>query len=594
MKGMKKSREQLMNRHVITTTIKALRSIQIHTRLIVSFLMLSLMPLLIIGYMTYTHSSEDIKTKIESYSTQLMGEASKNLETELKHLESICEELVMTDVIQKELSQYKGVDVSNRYQISDDITQKFVEKMRLSSFKASSDITSINILVDENTVLGSGQNNYQYSQLSALYKEVVTHENRKYHYDILTDLNGEFEIAIDMLVTNHVSGEVIGVLILTFKAAYVSEICESLALGDGSQIFILNDEGIVITSNNQKEIPSGGRFYDPHMWMKLQDNIATNFRSFPITLKNEKQLAVYGQVQEPGWTIIGTIPYAYIQAESRQLMKNIAFISLLCIFLAIPMIFIISYSISTPLLKLKVVMSQAKNGILDVYIQDEDSDEISEMADCFNEMMGGIKNLVQENLNTQKEIVYKLGEVIEVRSQETGNHIKRVANYTKLLALKMGIAEEEAELIKMASTLHDIGKVSVPDSILLKPGKLTREEFEIMKKHTTVGHDILVNSNKKILRVAAEISLEHHEKFDGTGYPKGLLGQEISLKSRIIALVDVFDALGTDRVYKKKWALPEILAYLEEQRGKHFDPQILDMFFKSMDEIIEIRDRLED
>jgi response regulator RpfG family c-di-GMP phosphodiesterase len=158
----------------------------------------------------------------------------------------------------------------------------------------------------------------------------------------------------------------------------------------------------------------------------------------------------------------------------------------------------------------------------------------------------------------------------------------------------MGIAEEEAELIKMASTLHDIGKVSVPDSILLKPGKLTREEFEIMKKHTTVGHDILVNSNKKILRVAAEISLEHHEKFDGTGYPKGLLGQEISLKSRIIALVDVFDALGTDRVYKKKWALPEILAYLEEQRGKHFDPQILDMFFKSMDEIIEIRDRLED
>ncbi len=195
---------------------------------------------------------------------------------------------------------------------------------------------------------------------------------------------------------------------------------------------------------------------------------------------------------------------------------------------------------------------------------------------------------------TQKEIVFTLGEIAEARSRETGHHVKRVAEYSKIIALRAGLEERDADILRMAAPMHDVGKLTIPDAILNKPGLLTTEEFNLIKTHAQAGYDILKNSHREILKLAALIALEHQEKFDGSGYPFGKAGEEISVYGRIVAIADVFDALGCDRVYKKAWDLPRILAYFREQRGKHFDPFLTDKFIDGIDEIMEIRKRFPD
>lgn len=196
--------------------------------------------------------------------------------------------------------------------------------------------------------------------------------------------------------------------------------------------------------------------------------------------------------------------------------------------------------------------------------------------------------------DAQKEIIYTLGEISEVRSKETGNHVKRVAEFTKLLTLKYGLSESEAETISLASAMHDIGKLGIPSSILNKPGKLTEEEFEIIKTHSAIGYDMLKNSSNEIIRTASIIAFEHHEKYNGSGYPQGLKGKEINLYGRITAIADVFDALGSVRVYKPAWELDKILEYFKAQRGEHFDPELTDLFLKNIDEFLSIRDSFKD
>lgn len=202
--------------------------------------------------------------------------------------------------------------------------------------------------------------------------------------------------------------------------------------------------------------------------------------------------------------------------------------------------------------------------------------------------------LYNEIEETQKEILFIMGEIGESRSEETGNHVKRVAQYSYLLAKGIGLSEAEAELLKIASPMHDIGKVGIPDAILQKPGKLTKEEFEFMKTHTTIGYSLLKNSRRRIIQTAATIAHEHHEKWDGTGYPRCLKGEEIHLFSRITAIADVFDALSSERAYKKAWELERIVKLFNEERGKQFDPKLVDVFHKKLPEIIKIKEEFAD
>jgi response regulator RpfG family c-di-GMP phosphodiesterase len=197
--------------------------------------------------------------------------------------------------------------------------------------------------------------------------------------------------------------------------------------------------------------------------------------------------------------------------------------------------------------------------------------------------------LIREIEDAQREQLFTLGEIVETRSRETGHHVKRVAEYSKLLAIKCGLSAQEAEILWLASPLHDVGKVGIPDAVLNKPGKLTPEEFDVIKTHAQIGYDMLKVSKGRVLQAAAVIALQHHEKFDGTGYPRCLSGKDIHIYGRITGIADVFDALGVARVYKPAWELDKILEHFKEQRGKHFDPELLDVFFANLEEILQIR-----
>lgn len=211
-----------------------------------------------------------------------------------------------------------------------------------------------------------------------------------------------------------------------------------------------------------------------------------------------------------------------------------------------------------------------------------------------NERIVEIIALNKDILNTQKEVVFTMGTIGESRSKETGNHVKRVAEYSKLLAIHSGIPEYEAEMLRQASPMHDIGKIAIPDAILNKPGSFNETEREVMNTHARLGYDMLRHSDKTLLKIAATVAHEHHEKWDGTGYPNALKGENIHIYGRITALADVFDALGSDRVYKKGWELESIFTLFKEQKGKHFDPRLVDIFFEKIDEFLEIRDKFKD
>ncbi|MDB5934693.1 MAG: hypothetical protein JWQ01_2037 [Massilia sp.] len=202
--------------------------------------------------------------------------------------------------------------------------------------------------------------------------------------------------------------------------------------------------------------------------------------------------------------------------------------------------------------------------------------------------------LNQEITDTQAELILRLGDVVESRSNEAGNHVRRMSQVCHLLAQVSGLPEDETAVLMHAAPMHDIGKIATPDSVLLKPGKLTPEEWEIMKQHPTVGLSILDGSSRPILKAAAVIAHQHHEKFDGSGYPQGLKGHDIHKYARIVAVADVFDALSHARCYKEAWPVERVVSHLREVSGHHLDPVYVELLIANIDKAVDINRRWPD
>jgi response regulator RpfG family c-di-GMP phosphodiesterase len=202
--------------------------------------------------------------------------------------------------------------------------------------------------------------------------------------------------------------------------------------------------------------------------------------------------------------------------------------------------------------------------------------------------------LNQEITDTQAELILRLGDVVESRSHEAGNHVRRMAQICHMLALESGMTEEETAVLMHAAPMHDIGKIATPDAVLLKPGRLTPEEWEIMKQHPTVGLQILDGSQRPILKAAAVIAHQHHEKWAGSGYPQGLKAAQIHPYARIVAVADVFDALTHARCYKEAWPIDQVRDYLRDVAGKHLDPAYVDILIRNIDKADEVNQRWPD
>jgi len=218
----------------------------------------------------------------------------------------------------------------------------------------------------------------------------------------------------------------------------------------------------------------------------------------------------------------------------------------------------------------------------------------NEIRDQNKSLENKVRQRTQEVYETQRDVINRLARAVEYRDSETGLHIVRMSHYAACLADEAGLSNEECGLILMASPLHDIGKIGIPDSILQKPGKLTPEEWEIMKTHTVIGGELLSGGNSEFLNLAKEIALTHHEKWDGSGYPEGLKEKGIPLCGRICGLCDVFDALMTCRPYKRAWTVEETLDVIKEGKGTHFDPELVEHFLTVLPQIKLITDKYVD
>ncbi len=205
-----------------------------------------------------------------------------------------------------------------------------------------------------------------------------------------------------------------------------------------------------------------------------------------------------------------------------------------------------------------------------------------------------VSEATSEIRQREHETLLRLAKAGEYRDEDTGNHVIRMAKYARIIAEQMGLSVEDCEAIELAAPMHDIGKIGIQDNILRKPGRLTHCEFEIMKTHTQIGYEILKDSPSKYLQMGAVIALSHHEKFNGTGYPNRLGGEDIPSVARIVSIADAYDALTSERPYKSRWSMEKALEYLNAQRGKFFDPDCLDAFNSQLDRVCKIQFMLDD
>ncbi len=203
-----------------------------------------------------------------------------------------------------------------------------------------------------------------------------------------------------------------------------------------------------------------------------------------------------------------------------------------------------------------------------------------------------LQDMVRQLKAAEVETIQRLSRAAEFRDRDFGSRIERMVHYCGLLARRTGLSSEIVEQIELASPMHDIGKIGIPDSILFKPGKLSPEEFEVIKRHPDIGYKILADSNSAPLAMGALIAWTHHEKWDGTGYPRGLAGEDIPVEGRIAAIADVLDALLSERVYKPSYPPDQALPIMRQGRGRHFDPMLLDLFLDSWDEVVWLESSL--
>jgi len=220
---------------------------------------------------------------------------------------------------------------------------------------------------------------------------------------------------------------------------------------------------------------------------------------------------------------------------------------------------------------------------------DAANQQLTKYADDLNSAILKLKAANQELQEAYLDTIHRLVLAAEYKDEDTGDHIIRMSRYAALIAEKLELPDRDVQNILYAAPMHDIGKIGIPDSILMKPGKLTDEEFDTIKTHTAMGARILANSRAKLLKIAEQIAISHHEKWNGKGYPQGLSGDEIPMVGRIVGLADVFDALTSKRPYKDPFPVEVAIDIIKKERGQHFDPDVVDAFLKNINEILKIK-----
>lgn len=350
-------------------------------------------------------------------------------------------------------------------------------------------------------------------------------------------------------------------------------------------VTVLNHADVVVGHPDARRL--GTPYVAPPGFEPLEDQ--TGIAPGEALLSNGSILMASVPVHAPNRDVIGRvlvgIPQHIIDARINEVRQPMVLVACAVLVGGLSLTWLLVGFLLRPLGAIERGLARIGRGQLTTPIVMRHPTELGVLAGSINTMASDLSRSQeearakeQEIIDTQKEIIQTLGEVVEKRSKETGNHIVRVGRCARRLALLAGLDSDTADLIENASPMHDVGKISIPDGIINKPDRLTDEEFELVKKHTSVGFDILSKSKRTILEASAIIAHEHHEKWDGSGYPRGLQGEEIHVFGRIVAIADVFDALRSPRAYKPALSLTKIQEIFLSDRGRHFDPVLTDLF----------------
>ena len=317
--------------------------------------------------------------------------------------------------------------------------------------------------------------------------------------------------------------------------------------------------------------------------------------SLPAGLSSESSYSSYAtSIEGKGLTYVTYVDHS---AVTETLRLNYL-ITVVVVFVSLLVGIVIAYVLSGSIIRrLKIVSKAAgtiSNGNYDVRIEKKANDEITDVGESFNIMAGKVRQTLQEMIDTQDAISENFATILETKSGESGHHVKRVSEYSGILAKQMGFSESEVHDIKIGSMLHDVGKIMVPNEILEKPGRLDDEELKIMRMHVAYGDLLLRDVPGNIMQLGAIISAYHHERWDGKGYVKGLKGDEIPRVAQLVSVADVFDALTSRRAYKKAWTLEEAYEEIVRCRGAQFSPEAVDAFIATFDQFKVVAELYQD
>jgi len=319
-----------------------------------------------------------------------------------------------------------------------------------------------------------------------------------------------------------------------------------------------------------------------------------------LVLGNGEMLLAIIPVRHVGGRHLGSavvgLNRSYLEAMVTRSRRELMLVTAALLVMAVISAVFLMRRLLRPVAELQRGLERIGSGDLDTPMHLKDRTELGQLAGTINEMARQVKNSQKamlakdlEIIETQAEVIHTLGEVVENRSHETANHTIRVGQYAYLLATLAGLDEHDARLLQQAAPMHDIGKIGIPDAALNKPDSFNDEEREIMKQHASIGFSILARSKHEVLQAAAVVAHQHHERWDGTGYPRGLAGSDIHIFGRIVAIADVFDALSFDRVYRKALTQSKVLEIMRSGRGTQFDPHLLDLFMGNINEFVVLK-----
>ena len=517
---------------------------------------------------------EKYNTKIKDITTLINSQI--NLEKEIFATKSIkLNFLDSVDEYRKDIEDYIHsieTETENIYGISSLLSKRYNRKLKLENISAynSSEITTYSTIMTLTKELDSAilklptliytiisskdEDLINTTQFNNINQLVLLFENNILKIEEFKNINSSFEVSINSINIKFMKIKELTTFLITLKKQYLKE---DEKLKNLVKIREANNDKIFLELKNLNDISNEIKLEI----LNHSDNVSKKTTTIILIV---------------GFVFLILIVFAAMVLISR---------------INIPLEFILTYIDSV------IHKKRDLNSKLPILTNDEFgklSKSFNKMTSTISHNIGQIAHLNKEIVDTQKEVIFTMGAIGESRSKETGNHVKRVAEYSRILALKYGLSVEEAELLKEASPMHDIGKVGIPDSVLKKPAKLNDEEWKIMKTHAELGYEMLKHSNKEILKAASIVAHEHHEKWDGSGYPRGLKGENIHIYGRITAVADVFDALGSDRCYKEAWPMVEIIEFFKEHKGTHFDPKLVDIFFENLDEFIYVRDKYKD